>query len=81
MQEAITNGQVVEFRQEIRRLLQNRILEAVEAVRAEELRQALGFAARAAYDVFLSKWSKLCPAVARSLAGYEDCESYGFGRA
>jgi putative transposase len=44
MQEATTKGRVMEFRQvrqEIRRLLQDRILEAVEVVLAEELQQAL----------------------------------------
>lgn len=43
---------------------------------------ANGLAARAAYDAFLTKWSKLCPAVARSLAegGLELLTFYEFPR-
>jgi hypothetical protein len=41
MKEAIT-GQVLEFRRQIRDLLLERLLEAVEVVLAEELSQALG---------------------------------------
>lgn len=42
MDEVNTRGKVVEFRREIRRLLEERIIEAVELVLAEELTQALG---------------------------------------
>jgi transposase-like protein len=42
-----------------------------------------GIAARKAYDAFVAKWSKLCPAVARSLeeAGHELLTFYEFPKA
>lgn len=42
-----------------------------------------GLAARKAYDAFVAKWSKLCPAVARSLeeAGHELLTFYTFPKA
>lgn len=44
---------------------------------------ANGIAARKAYDAFVAKWSKLCPAVARSLeeAGHELLTFYEFPKA
>ena len=42
-----------------------------------------GLAARKAYDAFVAKWSRLCPAVARSLeeAGHELLTFYTFPKA
>ena len=47
------------------------------------VKAADGIAARKAYDAFVAKWSKLCPAVARSLeeAGHELLTFYEFPKA